>query len=114
MKVRKPEIVVDAQTSHSIARLTHAPSDVAAQKDTSAANMLSQLHGIAGMLLQEVKISDAPVAKRLAMAKDLAKLLPMLAQAERKVHKGWRGKDVEDMTDAELTHARRVLRLNRG
>lgn len=107
----KVEVVVDPQTSHSLERLSRNHFQDETKIDLSAAGMLSQLHSIAGMLLQEVHISDRPVEKRLQMAKDLAKLIPLLAHAERKVHKGWRGKDVEDMTDKELMRARRALKV---
>lgn len=110
MEVVKPTVIIDAQTNASLAKLSRNNTGAEPILDLSAAGMLSQLHRLAGMLLQEVEISDKPVEKRLAMAKDLAKLLPLLAVAERKVHKGWRNKDVEDMTDRELRHARRALK----
>lgn len=106
---KRPQILMSAQASASLARVR--PTGDAVKKDTSVAEMLSQLHAVAGTLLQELAITDAPTAKRLAMAKDMAKLIPLLAIAERKVRKGWKNKDVEDMTDRELEQARRSLKV---
>lgn len=111
---KKPAIVLDAATSRSLVRLrngTAAGQTTRIRKDASVAAMLSQLQSVAGMLLQELGETDAPMAKRLSMAKDMAKLIPLLATAERKVRKGWKGKEVEDMTDAELRQAHKALKV---
>lgn len=108
----KPPILMSAQATHSLARLTTATQgEASGKKDTSVAAMLNQLQDVAGMLMQEITVADIAPAKRLAMAKDMAKLIPLLALAERKVHKTWKGKDVEDMTDRELQQARKALKI---
>jgi len=105
---RKHDIIIHRQTQQSLAKLSEQPE--ARPQDLSVAGMLSSLHGVAATLLTELQIDDQPIAKRISMAKDMAKLIPLLATAERKVHKRWKNKDVEDMTDAELRLARRAIK----
>lgn len=104
----KPQIVLSQAASASLNRIVDGKASAQPMAGASVADMLSHLHAVAAQLLSEMATADEPIAKRIAMAKDVAKLLPLLAKAERNVHKGWRNKDVEDMTDGEL---RRALKL---
>lgn len=97
VKAQAPAIVVTEQVTQSLTRATR-PS----LRSHSVAEMLSTLNAQAGMLIEELARAEEPLAKRISMAKDVAKLLPLLDRAERRCSPTVRGKAVEDMTDQEL------------
>jgi len=103
---------MSAAAEHSLQRIKSArPTAGSVGNDrASVADMLAKLHELCATLLHELDITDAPITKRIAMAKDVAKLLPLLARAERNVVKQVNRKDVEDMTDGELRRALRLVR----
>lgn len=109
---KKPAIIMSALAEHSLARITAKPT-AAKQQGASVADMLGKLHELCACLLHELDITDQPIAKRIAMAKDVAKLLPLLAKAERNVVKAVGRKDVEDMTDGELRKALKLVKASR-
>lgn len=111
----KPTIIMSVDANRSLQRVVkHAQGEASVKKDTSVAAMLSQLHEIAGMLIEEVATTDAPAATRLAMARDMAKLIPLLAKAEKSVHKRVNNKDIEDMTDQELRRALKSVKTRKS
>lgn len=114
LKDAMPEILVSGETSRMIKRMGARREAPRATARRSVADMLSQLYDIAGGMLDELNETDAPLNKRLTMAKDVAKLLPLLDRAERKAKAYHKGKAVEDMTDGELAKAYREIRVLRG
>lgn len=113
--MKKPQIIMAPTASMALERIK--ASQGAARPTShkrSVADMLSQLYEIAGGMLEELNIAEEPLNKRLAMAKDVAKLLPLLDRAERRSKSYHRNKAVEDMTDGELTKAYRALKAGKS
>lgn len=113
--MKKPQILMAPQASMALERIKASQHVVRPkERKRSVADMLSQLYEIAGGMLEELNMADEPLNKRLAMAKDVAKLLPLLDRAERKSKSYHRNKAVEDMTDSELTKAYKALKSGKS
>lgn len=115
--MKKPQIIMAPTTSMALERIKAsqgAQGKTSRGQKRSVADMLSQLYEIAGGMLEELNLADEPLNKRLAMAKDVAKLLPLLDRAERRSKSYHRNKAVEDMTDGELTKAYRALKAGKS
>lgn len=75
------------------------------------ADILSDLYTQTDRLLAEISTSSEPALKRAEALKSIAKILPLLQQAERNARTRIKGKALEDLTDDEL--ARLASRLPR-
>ena len=104
---RRPQVTVDASATQSLERAKVAQ---VIEPQANVADMLGTLHAQAALILRELALAEEPLAKRIAMAKDVAKLLPLLDRAERRCGGRIKDKNVDDMSDKELRLAYKALK----
>ena len=101
---------VAAMQRHVASAVQRAFSD-RVQWPANYAQLLSQVWAMAQDLIEQVRLTDEPLARKVAMIRDLTKLLPALDKAEsrHRVHIGKRV--VQDMTSQDLEAAvKEILR----
>ena len=101
---------VAAMQRHVASAAQRAFSD-RVQRPANYAQLLSQVWAMAQDLIEQVRLTDEPLARKVAMIRDLTKLLPALDKAEsrHRVHIGKRV--VQDMTSQDLEAAvKEILR----